>query len=705
MIVVNGNLGLGTGGLLDFNGTLTPGNYPLIDYSGSLTGSSGSTWTVQNHQNDGNIYSFNVSNDTGPGGMNQFDLTVVGTSSTYTWNSNSSSTAWNSSGNWNPATVPSQAGLTIVFGTGSQGNVTLGGSSFTMGSLVFNNAAPGYTVGSDGSGTLVLDNNGTGATVQVSNGAGPYIYCALTLADAQKVTTFSIDGSSGSMLTVSGAIGGSGQAIVLNGGGTLELDGNNTYSGGTTVNSGILNVAAGADINSGMQDGNLGTGPLTINAQGTTNSTVNLGAGMTIYTLSGTVGSSGGMATLNVGNSAVTLVQSAVGNFGGTVNIGSGGSLSVQGGSPLSIGGPVNVGTSLGGTGALTMAGTSTLTLSGATTFYNNSSLTVSSGTLTVSGPTTFGSNSGSTNAVSVNGGTLVLSNSTSNPTTPNIINGTVTVAIAQSATLQLAGNASALSNANGTSAANITTVGSGASSDGAVVVSGTTTQTVGVISSTPMTSGGATTYAGNTTVGDGTNVASLTATQILQNSLTINAGSTVTIAPSDPASSGAVAASSVAGGSSATAAVAADSADVSSDPFTAIQAAIASGAISSATGQVLENRIAAIERLAATDPGLDASLLESRVLAVLPSGSVVPAIDPAATDPAATTDGTSNLLAMDSSSLGATSTSATGAAFAPAASFAASPAAVPEPSSLLLAALAGIGLIVAARRRTIGCK
>ena len=35
--------------------------------------------------------------------------------------------------------------------------------------------------------------------------------------------------------------------------------------------------------------------------------------------------------------------------------------------------------------------------------------------------------------------------------------------------------------------------------------------------------------------------------------------------------------------------------------------------------GQQLENRIAAIERLAATDPGLDVSLLEDRVLAALP--------------------------------------------------------------------------------------
>jgi hypothetical protein len=56
------------------------------------------------------------------------------------------------------------------------------------------------------------------------------------------------------------------------------------------------------------------------------------------------------------------------------------------------------------------------------------------------------------------------------------------------------------------------------------------------------------------------------------------------------------------------------------SDPIAAIQAAIASGSISSLKGQQLENRIAAIERLAATDPGLDMSQLESAVLAALPA-------------------------------------------------------------------------------------
>ena len=77
-------------------------------------------------------------------------------------------------------------------------------------------------------------------------------------------------------------------------------------------------------------------------------------------------------------------------------------------------------------------------------------------------------------------------------------------------------------------------------------MLAGGTTESVGAITSDPTTNGdGAQVYAGNTTVGDGTSPASLTATQILQNTLTINAGSTVTIAPSAGAGGGVVAAAS----------------------------------------------------------------------------------------------------------------------------------------------------------------
>ena len=391
------------------------------------------------------------------------------------------------------------------------------------------------------------------------------------------------------MLEVFGPIGESNsvshQAIVLTGGGTLQLDSSaNSYSGGTTIVNGTLQT--GSDGNGGF--GNFGTGSLALNPGNGQTATLNVQNPLTINNLSETPGAAGAAQIDIASYASLTVNQTAPGSFAGTVAVNS--------------------------YGSLTMQGSSTLAISGKPTFYANSSLTVTSGTLSITAAPTFGGS----NSIAVNGGTLAFANNGA-----ATVSGAVTVSVQSGGTLQLAGAASALANPDGSNAANITTQGSGNSGDGAFLLTGQTTQTVGVISGQTLSNvPGATTYSGNTTVGDGTNAASLTAAQILQNSLTINANSTVTILPSG--SGGTMTASpsgsaAVAGSSTDVASSDAASAGIS-DPFTAIQQAIADGAISSTTGQILENRIAAIERLAATDPGLDVSLLESRVLSVLPS-------------------------------------------------------------------------------------
>jgi autotransporter-associated beta strand protein len=628
--ITSGTLNLGTtGGTLNINefgggGELEATTYPLI-YDSSITGTA-SAWQVGDHVGDtGHSYSFIAA-----GG--QFDLVVTNSASSGTWTSSGSgmsSMYFGLGSNWSTTQVPSGAGLTATFGTGTQSSVSVNGA-FTVGGLVFNSTATAYSLSG---GTLTLNNTGGGASISVSSGGvTPSISTTLTLADSSLTTTFNI--GSGSSLDVIGTINEStptGQTIVLTGGGILELDnGTNAYTGGTTVNNGTLNL----DPVSGTAP--LGTGPLTINGS---SSVVNVNSAVSVGTLSGT-----GASQLNVGSGTVlTVTQSGSATYAGTLSLAGSAGLVINQGSG------------------------NTLTISGAPSL-------------------------GSLSSVAVNSGTLAFTNSTAATVGSN----GASVSVASGATLQLSGSAAALS-----STVNITTAGTGSSGDGALVLSGATTQTVGIVSGTAL-SGSVTTYAGNTTVGDGTNAANLTATQILQNTLTINAGSTVTIAPSgsgmmdtDSAATAVVASSAAASGAAAVS----TSSDVSSDPFTAIQAAIASGSISSIKGAQLENRIAAIERLAATDPGLDVSLLEDRVLASLPATSVLPSTD---SSPLGETG--SGLLSVDSG----TSSSASGGAtfaFAPAAGFGGSPAAVPEPSTLLLAALGGIGLLIAVRRQTVACK
>ncbi len=211
----------------------------------------------------------------------------LASSSTATWSS-TSSTGYGTAPNWNLPEVPNAAGQIATFGTGSQANITLSGASFTVGQLVFSSSSTAYNLGTDRSGSITLSNLGTGAVVTVGGGssaaATPTIGTTLILVDASKSTTFSI--ASNNSLVVSGSINESsvtGQQIMLSGGGTLELDGTNGYTGGTIVtNSGTLNVGSNGP-------GTLGSGSLNISGS---SSIVNIGAdvashGLSIGSLSG----------------------------------------------------------------------------------------------------------------------------------------------------------------------------------------------------------------------------------------------------------------------------------------------------------------------------------------------------------------------------------------------------------------------------------
>jgi fibronectin-binding autotransporter adhesin len=417
----------------------------------------------------------------------------------------------------------------------------------------------------------------------------------------------------------------------------LSLSGANTYRGGTTVTGGTLATTIG---------GTLGNGPLSLVAADGVSSALSLGANQTVASLS----------------------NSTVGAGSSTLAIATGSTLSVNG--------------NLGNAGTLTIG---TVTAPGATS-------AVGGGMVLVSGSPNLAANS----QIVVNAGTLQF-NATGGQAT---IGGSgVSVTVNAGATLQLAGTVSALSDPVSGNLANVynnsSATGPGV---GGLQVTGTN-QSVGVISGTPSASSnvsepnGPTIYSGDTVVGGG---AGLTVTQILQNTLTIGAGATVTISPSGP---GIPSGPTVAGGSNLSATDGSLAAD-SSDPLAEIQSAIASGSISNVKGEQLENRIAAIERLAAADPGLDVNLLESRVLASISSPSVWSS---SGSSPLVETG--AGLLTVDSSMFAPASGSAASAiaAFSPAGGLDGGITAVPEPSSLMLGGFGAIGIavLVFKRRRT----
>ena len=220
-----------------------------------------------------------------------------------TW-TNLAGGVWSTSGNWTND-APAQYGSvsTIlnfnVAGTYSSSNDWTG--TFTNNSLVF--GAGTVTLAG---GTLAFMNNGDTMPVVTNYGATVTIKNPLILATN---TTF----AGASNTTASGVISGSG-GIIQAGSGTLALSGANTFTGGTTINSGGTLAASVA--------GALGTafsGPLVVNG------TLNLTAGgATAYTFSNSISGSGTInVTLSTSVQAVTFSsQPTWTNFAGTLNIG-----------------------------------------------------------------------------------------------------------------------------------------------------------------------------------------------------------------------------------------------------------------------------------------------------------------------------------------------------------------------------------------------
>jgi autotransporter-associated beta strand protein len=253
-----GSVGAGGNSMLNITGGLTlsssitlnvtpvsgwgNGTYELASYAGSLADNSTSFsgWTVAGTGLGSHTYSFSDS-----GGMLDVIVGAAGpTTVSGTWtNTANVTTSWTNGGNWAGSLVPTTTGDTALFGpalTSGTASVTMDGNH-TLSALAFSNTNGSYSIVAGSGGTLTLANTGSAAATISNSGGSHSIGAPVALG-----SNLAVAGVPGSTLTLAGPVTeiNAGTSLNFSGGGTLVLSGSDSYSGGTTVNSGTLGVTS-----------------------------------------------------------------------------------------------------------------------------------------------------------------------------------------------------------------------------------------------------------------------------------------------------------------------------------------------------------------------------------------------------------------------------------------------------------------------------
>ncbi|SDB37405.1 beta strand repeat-containing protein [Bauldia litoralis] len=186
------------------------------------------------------------------------------------------------------ATIVNNAGGALHFVDGSSAGAAAIANNETV-SFAGNSTAGSATITTKPGGTLsfVANSTGgnaaliveTGGAVDFSASTGPAGNGRLSAGSLQGAGSFQLGanlltvGGNNRSTTVEGVIAGSGGGLVKAGSGTLTLDGDNTYSGGTTVQAGTLRVDGSilgqTTVAGGRLGGNGETGAVTVKAGGT----------------------------------------------------------------------------------------------------------------------------------------------------------------------------------------------------------------------------------------------------------------------------------------------------------------------------------------------------------------------------------------------------------------------------------------------------
>ncbi|MEI6606273.1 MAG: Ig-like domain-containing protein [Verrucomicrobiota bacterium] len=188
-------------------------------------------------------------------------ITVALPNGNAAWNVDADGT-WNTPGNWNPAAVPGGPGTTIALANNISAarTVTLDTTPATVGILNLGdtNTTHAFTLAASGGAALTFFNGAAAAQLnQSSTSKGDTISAPIVLGSALAIT----NSVTANPLVLSGDISGSGFGLTKTGTGPLTLSGNNSFTGGVTLTTGVVNINS---------PGALGTGTFAMNTAGGT---------------------------------------------------------------------------------------------------------------------------------------------------------------------------------------------------------------------------------------------------------------------------------------------------------------------------------------------------------------------------------------------------------------------------------------------------
>lgn len=420
------------------------------------------------------------------------------------------------------------------------GTVVLSGNILTVGasgaSTTFSGGISGGGLAKSGGGTLTLTGTAdfsagglliSGGTVQIGQGATSGTLEGDIVNNG--VLAITAPGAMTANTTVSGIISGSGSLTTgLGGSGTVVLTGENTFTGGTSVLSGVLSIGNGGAGGSIVGDVAISTdaalafyttasrsidgvlsggGSLEVVAGDFTLTAVNSYAGGTMISAGATLhvtqdanlgAVSGGVSWLTGGTFAADASFASARSF--TLGTDAANVVQVASGATLTLSGNL----AEGGQSTFTKAGSGTLILSGANSYSGGTQIT--GGTLSVSGDGNLGAASG---GLAIDGATLAATASFTSARAVSLGASGGAISAAAGQTLTLSGAMSGTGALSLTGAGTVALTGTSAISGATTVSSGTLALFGGVLSTSSLTVASGATLTGYGTLSSDVTIAS----------------------------------------------------------------------------------------------------------------------------------------------------------------------------------------------------